>query len=84
MQRAFRRAGAAGPLVEGTPPLVWLKAVSGPGDEGEPVLTVMLPKRPGAKPRKIALTKSDRPLARVTAALVTMALTLLVVIGTAH
>jgi hypothetical protein len=28
---------------EGTPPLVQLKAVSGPGDEGEPVITVMLP-----------------------------------------
>jgi hypothetical protein len=27
----------------GTPPLVRLKAVSGPGDEGEPVVTVMLP-----------------------------------------
>ena len=26
-----------------TPPLVRLKAVSGPGDEGEPVITVMLP-----------------------------------------
>ena len=28
---------------EGTPPLVRLKAVSGPGDQGEPVITVMLP-----------------------------------------
>jgi hypothetical protein len=28
---------------EGTPPLVRLKAVCGPGDEGEPVITVMLP-----------------------------------------
>jgi hypothetical protein len=28
---------------EGTPPLVRLKAVSGPGDQGEPVLTIMLP-----------------------------------------
>jgi hypothetical protein len=28
---------------EGTPPLVRLKAVCGPGDEGEPVLTVLLP-----------------------------------------
>jgi Family of unknown function (DUF6573) len=28
---------------EGTPPLVRLKAVCGPGDRGEPVLTVMLP-----------------------------------------
>ena len=28
---------------ERTPPLVRLKAVSGPGDQGEPVLTVMLP-----------------------------------------
>jgi hypothetical protein len=28
---------------EGTPPLVRLKAVSGPGDDGEPVITVMLP-----------------------------------------
>jgi hypothetical protein len=28
---------------EGTPPLVRLKAVRGPGDRGEPVITVMLP-----------------------------------------
>jgi hypothetical protein len=28
---------------EGTPPLVRLKAVSGPRDQGEPVLTVLLP-----------------------------------------
>jgi hypothetical protein len=28
---------------EGTPPLVRLKAVCGPGDDGEPVVTVMLP-----------------------------------------
>lgn len=28
---------------EGTPPLVRLKAVCGPGDEGEPVVTVMMP-----------------------------------------
>jgi hypothetical protein len=28
---------------ERTPPLVRLKAVCGPGDDGEPVLTVMLP-----------------------------------------
>jgi hypothetical protein len=28
---------------EGTPPLVRLKAVCGPGDQGEPVLTVMPP-----------------------------------------
>jgi hypothetical protein len=28
---------------EGTPPLVRLKALCGPGDEGEPVVTVMLP-----------------------------------------
>jgi hypothetical protein len=28
---------------EGTPPLVRLKAVWGPGDQGEPVVTVMLP-----------------------------------------
>jgi len=28
---------------EGTPPLVSLYAVCGPGDEGEPVITVMLP-----------------------------------------
>lgn len=27
----------------GTPPLVTLKSVSGPGDDGEPVLTIMLP-----------------------------------------
>jgi hypothetical protein len=28
---------------EGTPPLVQLKAVCGPGDRGEPVITVMEP-----------------------------------------
>jgi hypothetical protein len=28
---------------EGTPPLMRLKAVCGPGDHGEPVVTVMLP-----------------------------------------
>lgn len=28
---------------EGTPPLVRLKAICGPGDGGEPVVTVMLP-----------------------------------------
>src|SRR5262249_50067177 len=28
---------------EGTPPLVRLKALCGPGDQGEPVVTVMLP-----------------------------------------
>jgi hypothetical protein len=28
---------------DGTPPLVLLKALCGPGDEGEPVITVMLP-----------------------------------------
>jgi hypothetical protein len=28
---------------DGTPPLVRLKAVCGPGDEGESVVTVMLP-----------------------------------------
>jgi hypothetical protein len=28
---------------DGTPPLVHLKAVCGPGDQGEPVITVMLP-----------------------------------------
>ena len=28
---------------EGTPPLVQLKAVCGPGDEGEPVVTVLMP-----------------------------------------
>jgi hypothetical protein len=27
----------------GTPPLVRLKALCGPGDQGEPVITVMLP-----------------------------------------
>jgi hypothetical protein len=47
-------AGGGGPEVrfgvhvrndnrEGVPPLVPLQAVSGPGDGGEPVLTVMLP-----------------------------------------
>jgi hypothetical protein len=28
---------------EGTPPLVQLKVVWGPGDQGEPVITLMLP-----------------------------------------
>ena len=28
---------------EGTPPLVRLKAVCGPGDQAEPVITVMMP-----------------------------------------
>ena len=28
---------------EGTPPLVRLKAMCGPGDQGEPVVTVMMP-----------------------------------------
>jgi hypothetical protein len=28
---------------EGTPPLVRLKALCGPGDEGEPVVTIMMP-----------------------------------------
>jgi hypothetical protein len=28
---------------EGTPPLVRLKGLCGPGDQGEPVVTVMLP-----------------------------------------
>ena len=28
---------------DGTPPLVRLKALHGPGDHGEPVITVMLP-----------------------------------------
>jgi hypothetical protein len=28
---------------EGTPPLVRLKALCGPGDQGEPVVTVMMP-----------------------------------------
>jgi hypothetical protein len=28
---------------ERTPPPVWLKALCGPGDQGEPVLTVLLP-----------------------------------------
>jgi hypothetical protein len=48
------RGGARGPAVrfavhvrndnrERTPPLVRLKAVCGPGDGGEPVVTVMLP-----------------------------------------
>jgi hypothetical protein len=26
-----------------TPPLVWLKALCGPGDQGEPVITILLP-----------------------------------------
>jgi hypothetical protein len=48
------RRGAGGPEVrfcvhvrndnrERTPPLVRLKAVCGPGDDGEPVVTVMMP-----------------------------------------
>jgi hypothetical protein len=28
---------------EGTPPLVRLKALCGPGDQGEPVITVLMP-----------------------------------------
>jgi len=28
---------------EGTPPLIRLKAVCGPGDQGEPVVAIMLP-----------------------------------------
>ena len=28
---------------EGTPPLITLKALCGPGDDGEPVITIMLP-----------------------------------------
>jgi len=28
---------------ERTPPLVWLKALCGPGDQGEPVVTVLMP-----------------------------------------
>ena len=28
---------------EGTPPLVRLKALCGPGDDGEPVITILLP-----------------------------------------
>jgi HSP20 family protein len=48
------------------------------------VLTITLPKRPGVKPRKIALKTSDRPWTRVTAALVTMAIVLLAAIGSAH
>jgi len=48
------KGGADGPEVrfavhvrndnrEGTPPLVQLKALCGPGDQGEPVITIMLP-----------------------------------------
>jgi hypothetical protein len=48
------RGGAGGPLVrfalhvrndnlERTPPLVQLKAICGPGDRGEPVVTIMMP-----------------------------------------
>jgi hypothetical protein len=48
------RGGAGGPLVrfalrvrndnrERTPPLVCLKALCGPGDHGEPVVTIMMP-----------------------------------------
>jgi len=48
------------------------------------VLTITMPKMPAAKPRKIALKKSDQPMVRITAALATMALVLLAAIGTAH
>jgi hypothetical protein len=52
--RGSARQGDGGPEVrfavhvrdddrEGTPPLVRLKAVRGPGDRGEPVITVLLP-----------------------------------------
>jgi hypothetical protein len=52
------RRGAGGPEVrfavrvrtdnrERTPPLVRLKAVCGPGDQGEPVVTIMLPTEDG-------------------------------------
>ena len=52
--RCAIRRGAAGPAIhfgvhvrndnrEGVPPLVRLKAVCGPGDHGEPVITVMTP-----------------------------------------
>ncbi len=52
--RCAIRGGDGGPEVrfavhvrnddgDGTPPLVQLKALCGPGDEGEPVITVMLP-----------------------------------------
>jgi hypothetical protein len=48
------RGGAGGPVVrfalrvrqdnlERTPPLVQLKAICGPGDHGEPVVTILLP-----------------------------------------
>jgi hypothetical protein len=49
---ASRRSGAAevrfgvhvrNDTRDGTPPLVQLKALCGPGDNGEPVVTVMLP-----------------------------------------
>jgi hypothetical protein len=50
---AIRRAGSGAEVRFGvhvrnanrdrTPPLVGLKALCGPGDEGEPVITVMLP-----------------------------------------
>jgi HSP20 family protein len=51
------------------------------------ILSLTLPKRPEAKPRKIALKASprrvERALAKVAAALVTMALVLLAAVGTA-
>jgi hypothetical protein len=54
MLRCAVRGGADGPQVcfdvhvrndnhDGTPPLMRLKALCGPGDRGEPVITVMLP-----------------------------------------
>jgi hypothetical protein len=52
MLRFAIRRGGAGPEVrfgvrgdnrDRTPPLVRLKAICGPGDDGEPVLTVMAP-----------------------------------------
>jgi HSP20 family protein len=48
------------------------------------VVTITLPKMPGAKPKKIALKTSDRPWAKVSAAAVTMALVLLAAMGTAY
>ena len=46
---------------EGTPPLVRLKALCGPGDRGEPVITVMLPDK------KSPTNRADRGAARCTA-----------------
>jgi hypothetical protein len=47
---------------EGTPPLVRLKALYGPGDQGEPVITVMMPDEDCAERCGAALTAKEAPL----------------------